>query len=268
MSAPAPTSQAAGGRPPAHAVDGGARLSVIGVLGELLILAGVLLGLFVLWQLFYTDIQGERAQQEVVDSLEWVDSDVVAGVSADASNGPETIPDDLKYLDVDPPVMDYPDFTETFATMMVPRWGEDYVKPVSEGVTRADVLDPLGIGHYPGTALPGEIGNFAISGHRTTYGKPFNAVADLQVGDSLIIQTEDAWFVYHVESWEIVQPTQVEVIAPTPNEPGVAPTERSITMTTCHPMFSAAERWVVHGAFDYWAPTGHGVPEELVEVPA
>jgi len=271
MSAPAPTSQASGGRPPAHAGATRSRLSIIGVLGELLMLAGILLGLFVLWQLFYTDIQGERAQREVVESLDWVDpavDDVVQGISAGESTGPETIPDDLKYTDIDPPAMDYPGFTETFATMMVPRWGEDYVKPVSEGVTRADVLDPLGIGHYPDTALPGEIGNFAVSGHRTTYGKPFNAVADLQVGDSLIVQTEDAWFVYHVESWEIVKPTQVEVIAPTPNQPGVAPTERSITLTTCHPMFSAAERWIVHGTFDYWAPTGHGVPEELLEVPA
>ncbi|WP_084039040.1 class E sortase [Demequina sp. NBRC 110053] len=262
MSASTATPAPADERPPARA-----RVSVVGVLGELLILAGVLLGLFVVWQLFYTDVQGERAQREVVESLEWADSDVVDGISAAEASDQETIPDDLKRTD-DPPAMDYPAFTETFATMMVPRWGEDYVKPVSEGTTRADVLDPLGIGHYTDTALPGEIGNFAISGHRTTYGKPFADVSELEAGDSLIFQTEDAWFVYHVESWEIVQPTQVEVIAPTPNEPGVAPTERSITMTTCHPKFSAAQRWVVHGSFDYWAPVGHGVPEELLEVPA
>lgn len=269
MTAPARTPSQAGEAAPERHAGGRERLSVIGVIGELLILAGLLLGLFVVWQLFYTDVQGERAQQEVVDDLDWVDpgvDDVVQGVSA-AESDVQTIPDDLKFTDVDPPAMDYPGYTETFATMMVPRWGEDYVKPISEGVTRHDVLDPLGIGHYPDTALPGQVGNFAISGHRTTYGKPFADVADLERGDSLIIQTEDAWFVYHVESWEIVQPTQVEVIAPVPGNPGAAPTERLITLTTCHPKFSAAQRWIVYGELDYWAPTGNGVPEELLEVP-
>ncbi|WP_084106294.1 class E sortase [Demequina sp. NBRC 110056] len=267
MSAPTSSPAPADERPPAHAGRSRPRVSVLGILGELLILAGALLGLFVVWQLFWTDIQGERAQREVVESLDWVEPDVVSGITADEASGPETIPDELKRTD-DPPAMDYPEFVETFATFMVPRWGEDYVKPITEGVTRADVLDPLGIGHYPDTALPGEIGNFAISGHRTTYGKPFADVSELEEGDSLIVQTEDAWFVYHVESWEIVWPTQVEVIAPTPDQPGVEPTERYITMTTCHPKFSAAQRWVVHGTMDYWAPVGHGVPEELLEVPA
>ena len=253
-------------RPPAQQRPSRERLSFVGVVGELLILAGALLALFVVWQLFYTDVQGERAQREVVEGLDWANPDVVAGIGA--GDGPATIPDELKMRDVDPPDMDYPDFTETFATMMVPRWGEDYVKPVSEGVTRADVLDPLGIGHYPDAALPGQVGNFAISGHRTTYGKPFADVSELEVGDSLIFQTEDAWFVYHVEEWEIVLPSAVEVIAPNPYAPGEAPTERTVTMTTCHPKFSAAERWVVHGTLDYWAPTGHGVPAELLEEPA
>lgn len=262
----APPAQAE--RQPAHARPQRDRLSVVGVLGELLILAGALLALFVVWQLFYTDVQGERAQREVVENLDWVEPDVVAGIDAGAPDGPATIPDELKFTDVDPPAMDYPEFVETFATMMVPRWGEDYVKPITEGVTRADVLDPLGIGHYPDTALPGQVGNFAISGHRTTYGKPFADVSELEVGDPLIIQTEDAWFVYRVEEWEIVQPSQVEVIAPNPYAPGDAPTERMITLTTCHPKFSAAERWVVHGSLEYWAPTGNGVPAELLEVPA
>lgn len=246
------------------------RISIAGILGELLILAGLLIGLFVLWQLFYTDVQGERAQREQVEETEWVDPGVVAGVSAGEGDVVETIPDELKMRGIDPPAMEYPDFTEAFAAMMVPRWGEDYVKMVHEGVTRSDVLDPLGIGHYPreqfDTALPGEMGNFALSAHRTTYGKPFTDVSELQEGDPLIFQTKDAWFVYRVESWKIVLPSAVEVIAPMPNEPGAEPDDRYITLTTCHPKFSAAERWIVHGRLDYWAPTGHGVPAELQEV--
>lgn len=116
--------------------------------------------------------------------------------------------------------------------------------------------------------MPGALGNFAISAHRTTYGKPFNRIAELKDGDYLIVQTKDAWFVYRMTSHEIVKPTDVRVIAPMPNEPGADPDNHYITLTTCHPMFSAAERYVVHGVLEYWSPTGDGVPAELLEVPA
>ncbi|WP_084099879.1 class E sortase [Demequina sp. NBRC 110051] len=242
------------------------RITVLGVIGELLVLAGVLLGLYVVWELFYTDVQGDRAQREIVEELAWAEPEVIEGDVATSSV--DTIPDDLKVTDEDPPEMAYPEFTETFATMMVPRWGDDYVRPISEGSTRADVLDPLGIGHYEGSALPGELGNFAISGHRTTYGKPFNRVDELHEGDALIVQTEGIWAVYEVTGWEIVDPTAIEVIAPTPNRPGAGATGRFMTLTTCHPLYSAAERWIVYSELKYWAPTGHGVPSELTEVPA
>lgn len=230
---------------------------MLGILGELLITAGVLIGLFVVWQLFYTDVVAERTHRQVVADTPWV---------APALEDDGIIPDSLKRTD-DPPPMDYPAFTEAFATLMVPRWGEDYVKMIHEGTTRADVLDPLGIGHYEGTALPGELGNFAISAHRTTYGKPFTDIDTLVVDDALIVLTEDAWFVYRMTDWEIVQPHEVRVIAPVPNQPGMAPDGRYITLTTCHPRYSAAQRYVVHGELEYWAPTGHGVPAELLEVP-
>ncbi|MFW2512652.1 class E sortase [Demequina sp. SO4-13] len=252
-------------RPAAHARPRQQRWSALGMLGELLIAAGVLLALFVVWQLFYTDVQGERAQREEVEQTEWVSPDVVGGVTAGEVEGPETIPEDLKMRGVEPPTLEYPEYTEALAALMVPRWGEDYVKMIHEGVTRADVLDPLGIGHYPDTALPGEMGNFAISAHRTTYGKPFTDIDTLEEGDSLIVQTEETWFVYTIESYDIVTPQDVQVIAPMPGEPGVEPDDRYITLTTCHPRFSAAERWIVHGRLDYWAPTGHGVPAELLE---
>lgn len=248
--------------PPAHARPR-AGVSVVGIIGELLIAAGVLLGLFVVWQLFYTDVQGDREQAEIVESLEWAE-EPAAAIDLESI---ELIPDDLKVTDRDPDVAPDPAFTETFATMMVPRWGEDYVKPISEGVTRPDVLDPLGIGHYPDAAMPGFAGNFALAAHRTTYGKPFNQVDILQEGDKLIVQTEDIWAVYSVTSWEIVQPEEYDVVAPTPRQPEAGVTGRFMTLTTCHPLYSAAERWIVYSELDYWAPTGHGVPAELVEAP-
>jgi len=250
-------------RPPAHAAPPRqpAWAAAVGLLGELLIIAGAVLGLYVVWQLFYTDIAANSTQQAVVDSLDWV-----APITTAADGGGVTvIPDDLKFGPDSAPVMEQPALATTFATMHVPRWGADYVKPVSEGVTRRDVLDTLGIGHYPGTGMPGSLGNFAISAHRTTYGKPFNKIADLQEGDPLIIETEQAWYVYRVTEWKIVKPSQVEVIAPVPDQPGVEPDGHYITLTTCHPMYSAAERWITHGTLEYWAPHEAGVPAELVE---
>lgn len=233
--------------------------AVVGLVGELLIIAGVVLGLYVVWQLFYTDIEANNTQQQVVDSLDWV----APVTTADGGPSP-VIPDGLKFDPDSAPVMEQPAFMTTFATMHVPRWGDDYVKPISEGVTRKDVLDTLGIGHYPGTGMPGALGNFAISAHRTTYGKPFNKIADLQEGDALVVETKEAWYVYRVTQWKIVQPSQVEVIAPVPDQPSAEPDDHYITLTTCHPMFSAAERWITHGTLEYWAPHDAGIPAEIL----
>src|SRR4029079_1394063 len=102
------------------------------------------------------------------------------------------IPNELKLSPDTAPVMDEPKFGTTFATFYVPRWGEDYVKPSSEGVDRNKILDRVGIGHYPHAGMPGALGNFAISAHRTTYGKPFNRIAEIKKGDPLIGQTKEA----------------------------------------------------------------------------
>lgn len=244
------------------------KLTVLGVVSEVLIAAGALVGLFTVWQLFYTDVQGDRAQAAIVEGLEWVEP-VATDPDHSESHGDGDagttvgITNVFKHTDVNPPTVPTPGFTDTFATMMVPRWGTDYVKPISEGTTRPDVLDPLGIGHYVGAAMPGEAGNFALAAHRTTYGRPFNRVAELQVGDKLIVQTEEIWSVYSVTDWAVVMPDRVDTIAPTPGAPAAGVTGRFITLTTCHPMFSARERWVVHGVLDYWAPVGHGQPAEL-----
>lgn len=242
------------------------------IIGEILITAGVLLGLFVVWQLFYTDVQSGREQAAVLDSLDWVEP--VVGVGQANPSGEITgeltviplIPEELKtYSPNGAPVMGEPAHTETFATLYVPRWGSDYIKPISQGVTRRDVLDRLGIGHYPNTAMPGAVGNFAIAGHRTTYGKPFANIDLLEVGDSLVVQTEDTWYVYKVTTMDIVQPTFVQAIADNPLEPGSSANTAMITLTSCHPKYSAAQRYIVHGELLYWAPAGHGFPSEIVE---
>lgn len=226
-----------------------------GVLGELLITAGIVLGLFVAWQLWWTDVVAERAQVAIIAGLEW----------APPLPAPHDVPDDgiARAQDGEPPALERPGVSETFATMIVPRFGDDYRRTISEGITRSGTLDELGIGWYPHSALPGEVGNFALAGHRMTFGKPFNLIAELVEGDPLIVQTPEVWFVYRVTESLVVLPHQVDVVAPVPGDRDAEPTERFITLTSCHPMFSAAERYIVHGVLDYWAWTAEGVPLEL-----
>lgn len=228
--------------------------SAVGVVGEVLITLGVLLALFVVWQLWWTDVVADGEQARVVEDLGWAVTEPVEPTAEPAVPEPRTDP---------PPVLAEPAHLTTFATLQVPRWGPEYVRPISQGTSRRDVLDVLGLGHYEGTAMPGAVGNFAVAGHRTTYGKPLNRVEELQVGDPLVVQTQDTWYVYRVTSTQVVLPRQVEVIAPVPNQPDVAPTERWMTLTTCHPMFSARERFIVHATLDHWLPVADGTPAEL-----
>ena len=243
-----------------------AAFSTLGVVGELLITAGVLLLGFLVWQLWWTDVVANRAQQQIVDALPWATT-APATPGRAPSPGASTAgtpPVAVPRHDA-PPVEAEPGLATTFATIQVPRWNGQPAKPVSEGTDKAAVLDKLGVGHYKGTAMPGAVGNFAIAGHRTTYGKPFNRIAELQVGDPIVIRTQHAWYVYTVTSTEIVDPGQVGVIAPVPDKPGATPTARMITMTTCTPMYSASQRYVVHGELTYWASADDGsVPAELI----
>lgn len=260
------TSLAAGARPgrptPDVARHGGGRLllGAVGVLGELMITAGVLLGGFVVWQLWWTDVEGDRAQSAIVAGLGWTGPDP----AADPGAGPSEAPAVAVRETGEPPVPTEPAPATTFATIVVPRWAGEPERPVSQGVDRDTVLDPLGVGHYPGTAMPGGQGNFALAGHRTTYGKPFHRIEELVPGDPIVVRTAQAWYVYRVTSTEVVLPGDVQVIAPDPADPrATAPTHRLITLTTCHPMFSARERYVVHGALDYWATASGPAPAEL-----
>ena len=112
---------------------------------------------------------------------------------------------------------------------------------VVDGVT-ADTLR-TGPGHYPGTAEPGGQGNVAIAGHRTTYGAPFFHLDALREGDELLLTARTGrTFVYRVRAQQVVAPTRTDVLGPDPLGSG-AP---QLTLTTCHPRFSAAQRLVVH----------------------
>jgi sortase A len=228
---------------------------VVGVLGELLLTLGALLLLFLVWQLWWTDVVADREQTGLLDGLEQEWGAVDEEQIAPRQDGP-------------PPQLEAPVDTMVFGRMHVPAFDRPEF-PLAEGVSLEEVLNVKGAGHYPETALPGEVGNVAIAGHRNTYGRVFEDIAVLEAGDPIVVETADAFYVYEVTESLIVQPEDVEVIAPTPGQPGVEPTERMLTLTACHPMYSARDRYIVHAEFAYWTDRADGIPEALAtEAPA
>ncbi|GII84693.1 hypothetical protein Ssi03_26830 [Sphaerisporangium siamense] len=137
------------------------------------------------------------------------------------------------------------DLGDAVALIRIPRLGRDYEYAVLEGVTPEDLR--RGPGHYPGTAAPGAVGNFVLSGHRTTYAAPFNRIDELRRGDEIVVEAPKARYTYRVSGKSVVDPSQVEVIAPVPGQPGRRPSEAMITLTTCHPEYSARQRLIVFG---------------------
>ena len=206
-------------------------------LGELLITAGVLLGLFIVYELWVTDLFADQSQAQLRTQLarQW-----------------RLHPDTL-----DPPLH----LGQGFAILYLPRFGPGYHEVIVQGVAEADL--EKGPGHYPGTALPGQIGNFVVSGHRTTYGAPFNQLGELHRGDPIVVETAAAYYTYRVTSSQVVLPTDLAVIAPVPGHPGVRPARAEITLTTCDPEFSASHRLVVHGLLAARRPRLGGPPAVL-----
>ena len=137
------------------------------------------------------------------------------------------------------------------------RYGAGMV--VSEMIASA----ALGTGHYPTSAMPGAIGNVALSAHRTAYGGSFHNIHQLVIGDAIYLETKDGWYKYIFRSLEYVKPTGVGVILPVPQQPDVQATQRLITLTTCNPFLSSAERIIAYGVYDSWYPRDGGAPAEI-----
>lgn len=196
------------------------------VLGDLLITAGVIVALFAVYELFYTGVYTAAAQTQLRRELtkDWgTPSQSAAAAKRLAS----------------------PKLGDGVAILRIPRLGAGYAEVVVEGVQVTDLRK--GPGHYPGTALPGRIGNFVVSGHRTTYGAPFGRLDQLRPSDPIVLETRTGWYVYRVTRQQVVAPTAIDVIEPVPQHPGARPTQAMLTFTTCHPRYSARQRLVVFG---------------------
>ncbi|WP_403021805.1 class E sortase [Salinibacterium sp. GXW1014] len=239
-------------------------LVIIGVLGELFLTAGVLVLLFLGWQLWLNDIiVGNEQRDAALEFSESLSRDAPEKPSDDEPAGPD---EPETPTEPDAPVSTVaPVENQAFATIFVPRFGADYARKIAEGVSLPKILNrpELGVGHYPGTQLPGEVGNFALAAHRTTWGKPFAEIGELQLGDKIYVQTVDGWYTYTFRNLEYVMPTEVEVIAPVPQAPEIEASERFITLTSCNPRFSAAERIIAYGVLESWQPASEGMPAEL-----
>ena len=217
--------------------------------GELCITAGLIMILFVVWQLWWTDIEANRDNENLASTLvtQWKD------------NPRDKLPDDPDT----PVVAQTPEENKAFGIMYVPRFGDDYYRTIAEGVQLEPVLNRMGMGHYPSTARPGEVGNFAMAGHRVTYGKPLNLIAEMRPGDPVVIQTQEGFYTYTMRNFEIILPDATEVLAPVPAFPEYKGKERLMTLTACNPMFSARERYVIYAELTEWRPASQGPPDAI-----
>jgi sortase A len=237
----------------------------VGGVGKTLIATGLLMFGFVAYQLWGTGIETARAQS----SLEKEFEELLAGTppitaapttappdttNPNTTNPDDTVPDDTESDDTvtstAPPVptIELPPITEgdPIARIEIPRIGVG--KWVVAGVEKGDLKK--GPGHYPDTPLPGQLGNSAIAGHRTTFGQPFFDVDKLEVGDQIVVTTLAGRFVYRVTGQEIVSPSDYQVIATT--DPSVA----TLTLTSCHPKYTARERIIIYSELDSDASDG------------
>lgn len=265
-------------------VDGPVRKTVRGV-GELFITAGLIILLFVVYEVYVTDLISAGKQDEATVALdgEWnKDANTVEPVDPRRQ---------AKYELVE---------GKAFAKVYIPVFGPDYRFSIVEGTTGKHL--EVGPGHYVGTALPGSPGNFAVAGHRVGKGAPFNDLDLLGSCDSIVVETQTGWFVYRVlpmanevVGWaegkakspkcdkvaplqvpygstvgqEIVSPSQGEVISPVPHFGGELPEAQQaalMTLTTCHPRFSDRQRLIMHAVLTVQYPKASGfLPPELKE---
>jgi len=233
------------------------------VLGELLLTAGAFVFLYLGWQLYLNNAIAGNEQTQLAQELsrtwaaEYTEGPITAEVpKAGAPAASTTVP---VYAGA-------PGNAEQFATLIVPRFGADWTRPIAEGIGIYDVLNTFGIGHYPGTAMPGAVGNFAVAGHRTSHGDPLININQLDVGDSIYVETQDGWYRYAFRSHEYVPPTGVEVLAAVPQAPGAAATDRIITLTSCNPVHSVSERYIAYGVLADWIPRSAGPPAEIAHL--
>ncbi|WCO67689.1 class E sortase [Iamia majanohamensis] len=211
---------------------------VVGSVGRFMVTSGVVILLLVAYQLWGTGLQTARAQDQLADEYAALEEQV--DQAPDATAPPSTAaPDPGAPPTTAPPqvaaAVPPPALGEVVGSYTIPAIGLSTPQYTVQG-TGTDQLK-RGSAHYPGTPLPGQAGNAAVAGHRTTYGAPLKDVDDLVPGDQVFFTTPQGEFTYEVIGTEIVAPDDVSVLEDKGDD--------RLTLTACHPEFSAAERIIV-----------------------
>ncbi|MFJ3905220.1 class E sortase [Streptomyces sp. NPDC090025] len=216
------------------------------VVGELFISFGVVMLLFVTYQLWWTNVRAgqatDKAKQEIENSWQQDPGQAEGPGAFEPGKG--------------------------FAIMYIPKL--DVVVPVAEGISKTKVLDKGMVGHYGEgklkTAMPADKqGNFAVAGHRNTHGEPFRYINQLKPGDPIVVETRDAYYTYEMASiLPQTAPSNVSVIDPVPKGSGFTGPGRYLTLTTCTPEFTSTYRMIVWGKLVDERPRDKGKPKALV----
>jgi len=234
--------------------EGGSVRKVIQVLGELLLTLGVILLLFVGWDLWWTNVVADSHQNQAVQNF----TRDLKAPTAPVKQAKEGTREDFGPI----PVTQGAEHGDMIGVVYIPRFGPDYSRPLIEG-TSQDVLDTLGLGHYSQTSMPGAVGNFALAGHRQTHGAVLDSIHLLQPGDRIYVQTRQGYYTYVYRNTEIVLPNRVDVLLPVPTDPQAQPKERLMTMTSCNPRFGSQERIIAYSVLESWRPLSAGPPQEI-----
>ncbi|MGW1284232.1 class E sortase [Streptomyces sp. NPDC002586] len=214
------------------------------VIGEAFITTGVLMLLFVTYQLWWTNV---RAQAQAGSEAHQLQDDWASGKRNPGVFAPG----------------------QGFAILHIPKL--DVVAPIAEGVSTEKVLNKGMVGHYGEaplkTAMPdAKTGNFGLAAHRNTHGEPFRYINKLKPGDAVVVETQDKYFVYKVTSTlPMTSPSNTSVLDPVPPGSGFTQPGRYITLTTCTPEFTSKYRLVVWGKMVEERPRSKGKPDALIE---
>ncbi|MFJ6937699.1 class E sortase [Streptomyces sp. NPDC101132] len=209
---------------------------------ELCLTTGTLIVLFVAYVLFWTGVKADRAMDGEMDRLR------ARWQSAAPAAGTPGTPAEERYAE-----------GTAFAEMYVPRLGADWRKPLLEG-TAPGVLK-RGLGHYASSAPLGGTGNFAVAGHRRTYGDPFKDFPLLRPGDRVLIKDARTWYTYRIVNRPLrTLPTDVAVLDPVPAKSGFTAPGRYLTLTTCDPEWGHSHRLIVWAELTETRSTGHLSP--------
>jgi sortase A len=242
-------------------------LFVLRGIGQTLVTLGCVVALFVVYEVWITNLFADRNNRHNISVLkqEWMSGDdPLLPLPGQQRSGHIPVGKGIGIL-------------------YIPRFGIDYHEAIIEGdpTPSRDQLSQ-GVPHYGSTAVPGQVGNFAVAGHRVGHGSPFLNLDHLRAGDAVVVETKSFWYVYRVKGtpWgsdpadsrdadglpgrEIVGWNDGDVLLPHPDHPGMIATEALMTMTTCHPKFLSTHRMVIYSLLQTKVPsTGIAMPAAI-----